>query len=233
MTATAPTDDSQGRAGRTLRTLGRDLGYLLPGMILSIIAFVLLVTLFAVGVATFIVWIGALVLPLTLVVATGFAQISRARLQAWGAEVVPPRYREHRGGIGGWIKLLGDGRRWLDLFYEGLLAFPLRLLTGLVAIIWPAAALGGITYWFWGLFLPEDDAMSGLTWLLTQLPDGWISESVAQSFWLDALVTGIAGLLLAISTPAVVRLMALMDAGATSVALSGTPTGTTIGGQQR
>lgn len=221
------------RAGRTMRTLGRDLGYLLPGMVLSIIAFAVLLTLFVAGVATFIVWIGAVILPLALVVATGFAQISRARLRVWGADVTTPRYREHRGGLGGWFRLLADPRRWLDLLYEGLLAFPLRLLTGLVAIIWPATALGGLTYWFWGLFLPEGDAMTGVEWLLLQLPDGWVSPSFAASFAADALITGVVGLLLALTTPAVVRLMALMDAGATAVALAGGPEGARTGGQQR
>lgn len=219
---TSPTPPRGSRIGRAVRTLGRDLGYLVPGMVLSIIAFAVLLSMFLVGVATFIIWIGAVILPLTLVVATGFAQLSRARLRVWGADLTTPAYREHRSGLGGWLGLLADPRRWLDLLFEGLLALPLRLLTGTVAIVWPATALGGLTYWFWGLFLPEDDAMTGVEWLLLELPDDWVPDAVAQSFAVDALITAVVGLLLALTTPPVVRLMALMDTGATAVALGGT-----------
>ncbi|MGC5616720.1 sensor domain-containing protein [Georgenia sp. Z1491] len=233
MTTASAAGPRTSRAGRAVRTLGRDLGYLVPGTVLAIVAFAVLLALFVTGVATFVVWIGAVILPLCLVVATGFAQISRARLRVWGADVTTPRYREHRGGLGGWFRLLADPRRWLDLLYEGLLAFPLRLFTGLVAIIWPVTALGGLTYWFWGLFLPEDDAMTGVEWLLLQLPDGWVSQSFAESFAADAILTGLAGLVFLLTTPWVVRLMALMDAGATTVALAAPPATTATGGQQR
>lgn len=67
-----------------LRRLGRDYAYVLTGLPIAVFSFSLLLTLLLTSVATIVVWVGALLLPLTLVVATGFAEISRARMRRWG-----------------------------------------------------------------------------------------------------------------------------------------------------
>lgn len=216
--------------GAVWRRLGRDLGYILPGLFLSVLGLGVLLVLFVAGVATFPFWIGAVVLPLALVAATGFAQISRARLELWGAHVEPPRYREPRPGLGGWMRLMLDGRRWLDLLFEMLLAFPLRLATFVVTVVWTGVALGGVTYFFWGQFLPRDETNTGVGRLLEQLPDSWISPTTAQSFTAEAIGIAVLGLICLLTLPWVVRLMALVDAAATRTALGGLPGSTTVGG---
>ncbi|MGO1359361.1 MAG: hypothetical protein ACTHUP_10230, partial [Brevibacterium aurantiacum] len=56
---------------RMWHNLGRDAILVLPGFFISLIGFIVLITMFSVSIATLIIWIGALLLPLTLYVATG------------------------------------------------------------------------------------------------------------------------------------------------------------------
>ena len=222
-----------GRLTRTIRTLGHDLGYILPGMFLSVLGLGVLLALFVAGVATCPLWIGALILPRAHAAATGFAQISRARVERWGAHVEPPLYRVPRPGMGGWMRLMLDGRRWLDLLFEMLLALPLRVTSFAVTVTWIGGALGGLTYPLWGIFLPKGDTYTGIEWLLLQLPDGWISPDLAGSYAVDAITTAIFGLFFLLTLPWMARLMALVDAAATRTALSGYPDARTVGGETR
>ena len=63
------------------RRLLRDSAYVLPGLPIALFGASLLLTLLAVSIATAPLWVGALVLPLALVTASEFAELSRRRLQ--------------------------------------------------------------------------------------------------------------------------------------------------------
>ncbi|MBC8091049.1 MAG: sensor domain-containing protein, partial [Pseudonocardia sp.] len=70
------------RTGTTTRRVPTDLGrgyaYLLAGLPLGIVAFVVAVTGFSVGVGTLVVWVGLPVLVGTLVAARGLAAAERS-----------------------------------------------------------------------------------------------------------------------------------------------------------
>jgi signal transduction histidine kinase len=187
---------------------GRDLGLILPGFFLSTAGFIVLLTLLLVGAATFVIWIGALLVPLALVTATGFARLSRRRVRWWGAEVTEPHYRDRSVGP---LRLLADGRRWLDLLFETVVAFPLRLFGFVVTVAWIAAALGGLTYWFWGVFLPADGGPSPLA--LWGAAAGLEPATVAMldSYPVTAGTYGLIGLLCALTTPLLVHALALLE----------------------
>jgi signal transduction histidine kinase len=200
----------------------RDLAYVLPGMVLSALAFSLLVPLTAAGIGTAVVWVGLLLLPLTLLLASAFAGLSRARLRAWGAEVPAPRYRPQRRGVRGVLGIMADPRRWLDLLFETLVAFPLRLVTFVLAVTWVGGALGGLTYWFWGLFLPHSDGDGALATLLLVDVSGLLAPADAgQRYLIDAIGNAVLGLVFLVSLPPVIRGCALLDALTTQAALSG------------
>ena len=193
---------------RSLRRLGPDLALVLTGLPLTLLAVLVLVPLTAVSAVFAILWIGVLLLPLALTLASWFAGRDRGRLRRWGLEVSAPRYRPTGSGAAGLARRAADARRWLDLGFEGLIALPLRVLTASLTLAWALAALGGLTHWAWGRLLP---------------PAVW--EVPGQ--WALALVTG---LVLLLSFPSGVHLLARIDAAVTASALGGAAPGSRMPG---
>ncbi|MDN6135580.1 MAG: sensor histidine kinase, partial [Brevibacterium sp.] len=171
---------------------------------------------FLTSISTLIIWIGALLLPLTLIVATGFANLSRARSRQWGAPVAEVVHRPRARGIRGWIGAMADGRRWLDLLFETVFAFPIRLFTFSVSVSWFFGALGGLTYFFWGRFLPDNN---------TELIEFIVAASndtsmVNLEFGTIATVQFVAGLILLITFPFVLHAMARLEIAAITAGLA-------------
>ena len=221
---------AQHRAGRfSLARLGHDYAYILPGFFLSLAGFIVLVPLLALSLGTLIVWAGALLLPVTLTIARGFAQLSRVRVRQWGAAPVPARYRPVSPGLVGWMASSADPRLWLDLVFETVIALPVRLLTFTVAVSWSAAAASGLTYVFWGAFLP-DEGPGALAVVLDALFGGALPASVTDSFALEALWHFLLGALFLLSLPTVIHALARLDAtitiGALASAGTSSPDGT-------
>lgn len=98
---------------RLWRNLGRDAGLVAPSLVISVIAAPVLVVLFSVSIATVIVWVGVLLLPLTLTVARAFGNLSRARARAWGAPITEAAPRPRGRGLRWWLAPLSDARAWL------------------------------------------------------------------------------------------------------------------------
>ncbi|MEE1619239.1 sensor histidine kinase [Brachybacterium sp. J153] len=184
---------------RALRRLGHDLDLVMTGLGLTLLAAIMLLPLGAVSAALAVVWVGVVLLPVTLGLAAMIAGWDRARLVRWGIRVAPPDYRPRGSGVRGLLPLLGDPRRWLDLAFEALIALPVRAATAGAAVAWAGAALGGLTFWAWGRALPA-----------APLPLG--------GQWAVALALGI---VLALSFPAVVHQLARLDVLVTVPLLGG------------
>lgn len=204
----------------SIRGLSRDYALVLPGFLFSLLAFVVLVPLALISVSTLIIWVGALLLPATLRLSSRFAEFSRARARAWGASIEPVAYPEKKPGVAGLFSAMAEGRRWLDLTFETLIAFALRCFTFTVSLAWTAAALGQISYPFWGSFLPSDN-ISLADLLLRWITGGTGGDAASSSFALDAGVNFGVGLLFLVTLPAVMRGLALLDVTVTRVALGG------------
>lgn len=210
----------------SLTMIGRDLGYILPGFPISVLSFSLLLTLFVTSVTTAIIWVGVLLLPVTLLCASFFAELSRNRLHWWGGGVTAPQYLERGAGMAGLLRVLRDPRRWLDLVFETFVSFPLRLFTFVVTITWVSAALGGITWAFWGFFLPREGNTFPANFLIA-ISEGAISPEVANSFAAEATVYTVFGIAACALTPPIVRGLALLDATVTRAALCSASTSPT------
>lgn len=218
----APRRDPWGRWWlHAVRHLGRDYGLILPGAAISLFAFTLLATLFPVAVGLLVVWVGVVLLPATLLVAGWFAELSRARVRAWGAELPRPAYRDPGRGIGSLIRVMGDGRRWLDLIFETIIAFPLRLFTFIVTVAWSSIALDATTYFAWGWVDP--DVHSGVSEALQWLTRGAIPASVSGSFPVTAVAYFLIGLVFLATLPVVVHGLALLEAVTVRAGLGGAP----------
>jgi len=201
-----------------LERLGADLAYVLPGFFLSLFAFVVLVPLFALSLGTLVVWIGALLLPVTLYVASGFAQLSRLRLRLWGRALPPVRYRAKGPGILGVLRWLGEPRRWLDLAFETLVAFPLRIVSFAIAVTWICVALGGLSWWAWGFWIPGDEPMFPGK-VLAALSGGAAPAALTHSFAFEAVCYMAIGAVFLVTLPVVARGLARIDAATTTAAL--------------
>lgn len=183
----------------SLRQLGHDLAFVLLGLVVTLLAIVMLLPLAAVSAALAIVWVGVVLFPLTLSLASLCARLDRGRLRRWGLEVREPTYNARGPGATGLLRLVTDSRRWLDLAFEALIALPVRVLTVGVTVAWAALALAGLSFWFWSRFLPSGG---------TPVPGQWAL----------ALVLGLA---LALSFPALVHALALLDVVVTVPLLGG------------
>ncbi|SDS59302.1 Signal transduction histidine kinase [Brevibacterium sandarakinum] len=214
---------------RMWHNMGRDSVLVVPGFFISLIGFVVLITLFSVSIATFVIWIGALLLPLTLFVATGFANVSRARARQWGVPIAEVVHRSRARGFRGWIGAMAEGRRWLDLLFEAVFALPIRLVAFSVSVPWFLGALGGLTYFFWGRFLPE-----GNTELIELIVAASNDTSLVNlEFGTIATVQFITGLVLLLSFPFVLHAMARLEIAAITAGLAPGHEGATSAGKAR
>ncbi|WP_123303311.1 sensor histidine kinase [Bogoriella caseilytica] len=205
-----------------MRTLARDYLYVLPGMPLALASVVLLVPLTALSLGTFVIWVGALLMPLTLLLATGLADLSRLRLRAWGQEISPAHYKPTTKSFAGFLRVMTDPRRWLDLVFETLVALPLRLTSFVVALTWTALAVGGLTSWFWKLFLPgEPHAESGWPLLVREIAPRMVPQSDVGMYLLDSAINLVLGALALLSLPWVIHGLARFDALIARALLSG------------
>ncbi|WP_432789940.1 sensor histidine kinase [Brevibacterium sp. K11IcPPYGO002] len=217
----AATDSSAATAPRSWwarlwRNLGRDAGLVAPSLVISVIAAPVLVVLFSVSIATVIVWVGVLLLPLTLTVARAFGNLSRARARAWGAPITEAAPRPRGRGLRWWLAPLSDARAWLDLLFEAVFALPIRLFTFSVAVAWFAGGLGGATFFVWGRFLPEDEGDT-VDWVVA-----WVTNSPVTDlgFSAEATFQFVTGIVLLLTFPFVLHALALLEIVSIRAALS-------------
>ncbi|WP_169253426.1 sensor histidine kinase [Brevibacterium sp. 'Marine'] len=201
---------------RLWRNLGRDAGLVAPSLVISVIAAPVLVVLFSVSIATVIVWVGVLLLPLTLTVARAFGNLSRARARAWGAPITEAAPRPRGRGLRWWLAPLSDARAWLDLLFEAVFALPIRLFTFSVSLAWFAGGLGGATFFFWGRFLPEDGGDT-VDWVVA-----WVTNSPVTDlgFSAEATFQFVTGIVLLLTFPFVLHALALLEIVSIRAALS-------------
>ncbi|GMA96448.1 hypothetical protein GCM10025881_32720 [Pseudolysinimonas kribbensis] len=99
--------------------------------------------------------------------------------------------------------MLGNGHYWLHLLWAALVNFIVSTVTFSVMVSWVATALGGTSYWFWSIFLPQrGQDVYPAHWLLTHiglLPAGVDPEATDKVAYL------VVGLLFLVTAPFVIR----------------------------
>ena len=165
------------------------------------------------GLGLVVVWVGVPILIGTLFAARAFAHLERIRLRSMlGREAPTPEYvvaRDEAGPIRRLLTPLRDPQSWIDAAW-GVVAFVTSLVAFVVTVTWWAMAAGGLTYWFWQQWLPEDDADSKT---LAELI-GW---DAGTEVWLYLGIGAVALLTL----PLVIRAVTAMHAGTSEAMLSG------------
>ncbi|GHA65497.1 sensor histidine kinase [Streptomyces termitum] len=120
--------------------------FTLTGLPLSILWFVMAVSLTSVGAGLLITFLGIPVLAASLAVSRGMGSVERARVRGLlGADVPAPEpVRGRTGGVFSWMSaVLRSGSSWRHLLY-GLLHFPWAVFSFCVSIT--------VFTWAWGLF---------------------------------------------------------------------------------
>ena len=199
-------------ASRILRQLGKDTQYALVGFPLGLIAVVLSMTLFWLGVGLSIIWIGLPVLMGTFLMVRGLAVVERVRVGAvLGRRLPHPAYKK-AVGPSFWRRVftpLGDGQNWLDLLHAMFRFIPATIAFSFV-LTWWIGALGGITFPLWDWSIQRGPDNTDLPELIG-LGDG---NAVRYAFYVGV------GLFFTLTLYPVVRGMALMEAAFARLLLS-------------
>ncbi|MEU8264167.1 sensor domain-containing protein [Micromonospora sp. NPDC048999] len=163
--APAPTAPSPGLA----RQLLRDSGYVLFGLPLALVGFVVAVAGISLTAGLLVTTLGLPVLAGTLYVARGLADLERFRLPG---VLRQPRVRpvylapQPRGGY--WRRILTpmrDPQSWLDLLHA-FVKLLVSLPTFVVVLVWWAMAVGGTLYFTYDWAIPRGPGQQDLSELL-------------------------------------------------------------------
>ena len=200
---------------RWLTQIGVDSAYVLFGFPIAVTTYVLVFTLFTVGVSTIVTVAGLPVLVGAVYAARAFADLERLRVPAVVRRPAPrPAYRRSPPGSGFWRRLftpLRDGQSWLDLVHA-IFSWILYTISFCFVVTWWAGALGGVTSIIWLRFVPSPGPDNKDLNLLLGL-----SDTLGARIALDTVL----GAVFLLTLPIVTRVFALMPAQFGRVLLSG------------
>lgn len=195
-----------------VRRLMRDSAYALSALPIGILTFTIVVTGFSAGVGLFVIWVGLPVLVGMLLLARVFANLERLRLRSLQDRAAPGPSYLRAGADDSLLRRLltplRDPQSWFDAVW-GIVGFVTGMVAFVFTITWWAAAAGGLTYWFWERWLPNEDTS------LAELIG--LGEGRTPQIWLN-LALGVVAL---VTLPLVVRAVAAFHSGTSSAILDG------------
>ncbi|MDJ0335533.1 sensor histidine kinase [Salinibacterium sp. G-O1] len=188
--------------GRLWRGLPAEVAYLLIAFPIALTGFVIVITLFSTGIGTLVTFfIGVILIIGALYVARGFGTLDVMFLTWAGRRPISkPEWQDARAASGffGWLRaVLGNGHYWLYLLHTMIVDFILKVVTWTIMVVWLSLALGGLSNWFWSLFISPDEDWYVSEWLF---PDASLDFRATDSLLLFAL-----GLVFAATLPFVSR----------------------------
>ena len=177
-----------------MRTPGSAL-YLLAVFVLAMVSVSVLAALFWTGVGLLILVIGLPLVVLTLLIARGFGVADRFLLLLTGLpEIAEPEWnRDKHDTSGFWMTLtrpIRNAHYWLYLVHGMIVSPIISTISFVLTTVWLSVGLGGLTYWFWGVFLPRGDGggdwghyvADAVPWLF----GGWSGWAVEVTLYLIA-----------------------------------------------
>ena len=190
----------------------REVAFLLAAFPISVVGFAIGIGLFSAGIGTLVTFfIGVVILIGGLYVARGFGTLE-LMFVGWAAQrdIPRPDFQDARARTGffGWLRaVLGNGHYWLYLLHSIVIDFPLKTISFTVIVTWVATGLGGVTYWFWGMFLPYGSRDFSVS--------EWMSNRIGlptfeNEFIGDALLYLVVGVIVLATLPLVSRGLTMM-----------------------
>ncbi|KUN85350.1 histidine kinase [Streptomyces bungoensis] len=185
----------------------RELGYVLLSLPIAIALFTWTVTMASLGAGLLVTFLGIPVLAAALAGCRGFGVLERMRARALlGLEVADPEpLRTGRSGLFAWMgAVLKSGTSWRHLLYA-LLQFPWAVFSFGVSVAFWTSGWSLLTYPLWRWVFPMYAGQGGL-----QLY-GDRHHSVYLDNPFEITVTALAGLLVTLATPWIVRALTAVD----------------------
>ncbi|GAB7103707.1 sensor histidine kinase [Streptomyces phaeofaciens JCM 4814] len=187
----------------------RELLYVLLGFPISVVLFVLTVTVLSTGVGLTLTFLGIPVLAAGLAMCRGFGALERARARGLlGLEVAEPepvRVRGDRRGALAWMgAMLRSGTSWRHALFV-LVQFPWAVFSFCVTLTVWALGWTMLTYpvWFW--LFPMYGGQGGLQLYGDEQHQVYLDNPF------EITVTALVGLLVTMATPWIVRALTTVD----------------------
>ncbi|MGV8897024.1 MAG: sensor histidine kinase [Rhodoglobus sp.] len=161
--------------GRLWRGMPAETAYLLIAFPIALTGFGIVITLFSTGIGTLVIFFFGVILIIgALYVARGFGTLDVILLRWTGRPAIQkPEWQDARAATGffGWLRaVLGNGHYWLYLLHTMVVDFILKTVTWTIMVVWLSIALGGLSNWFWSLFLSTDEDWYLSEWLFPDAP---------------------------------------------------------------
>lgn len=200
------------------RGVPRELGFLLLLLPIVVAGFSAAITLFTAGIGMIILWVGIFVLIASLVVSRWFGELELARLERAGQPAIArPNWKATtRPGFFGWVMgYLGNAHYWLYFVHTTVVNLAVGMFSWIVALSWTLVGLGGLTHWFWAIFLPQSSDNRGLVELIRMAitrdfqpdPD---RAAVAVG---ESIFNAVIGLILILTLPFITRALVKLHHG--------------------
>jgi signal transduction histidine kinase len=185
----------------------REFGYLLVGLPLSTLYFSLAITGISLGAGLLVTFLGVPVLAGVLAMCRGFGMVERARargmLRADIADPAPVRPRKP-GAMAAIGAVLKNGSAWRHVLYS-VIHFPWAVFAFVLALTLWTCGWTLLLYPLWHLVFPG----------FTDEPGLLVFQNGDYTYYLDSTtriaLSGVAGLLLTLATPWVIRGLATVD----------------------
>ncbi len=185
-----------------------ELGYALLALPVGIVGFVFTVTTVSLSAGLAVTFVGLPLLAVTGIASRWLGEWWRRAANAmvgWGIRR-PPRYVAGPGRFG-WIGAsLKDAVAWRARAY-GVLSLPLGIVSFVVAVVFYSVALGAITYWIWGSYIPCDPDPTAVG--CQSAPYLWIGHRVETP--LTMFLFALEGVVVLLLAPWVVRGVLALD----------------------
>lgn len=168
--------------------------YLLAVFVLAMVSVSVLASLFWTGVGLLVLVIGLPIVVGTLVIARGFGVADRGLLWLTGLpRIEEPEWNRDQPGTGGfWMTLtrpIRNAHYWVYLVHGMIVSPIISTISFVLTTVWLSVGLGGLTYWFWGAFIPRGDGGEWGHYVADALPwlfGGWSSWTVEVVLYLIA-----------------------------------------------
>lgn len=183
-----------------------ELGYALLGLPIGVAGFVFTVTTLSFSAGLAISFVGLPLMALTGLVSRGLGSGLRRFANVMIGTNVPPAQRFHADpGLFGWLgSCLKDGTAWRARLYL-LLRFPVGMLGFITAVAFLAYGVGGITYPIWRPLTPCSDSDQQACHSGFSIGDYYFNTPFR------VVLVFVAGVLITLATPWVVRAVLIPD----------------------
>lgn len=151
-TTIAPTRPERALYWRLWAGVPRELLFLVLGLPVALVAFIVTETLFWTGVGSIFTFIlGVVCIVGAMYVARGFGWLELRRLELAGMpRIAEPVWHQREPGFWSWLRsMFGNGHYWLYLLYTSITNFLITLISWSFAITWLAFIVGAATYGLW------------------------------------------------------------------------------------